>query len=150
MTHGCIRRVYMLRSLVDSFLRLELPQPTLSTPTTLTTSTTAMFSKVFITALALVGAVSAVPTGSGSGGSTTPSQQCCQNVQNSQNLSSATKSLLGPLLSVILSGLSVPIGTGCTPIAILGGVSCNVNTVNCGSTYQGESPLFDTRSVPRY
>jgi hypothetical protein len=98
-----------------------------------------MFSKVFITALALVGAVSAIPTGSGT--STTPSQQCCQNVENSQSLSSATKSLLGPLLSVVLSGLSVPIGTGCTPIAIAGGVSCNTNTVNCGSTYQSDHPF---------
>jgi hypothetical protein len=106
-----------------------------------------MFSKVFITALALVGAVSAVPTGSGT--SPTGSAQCCQNVENSQSLSSATQSLLGPLLSVVLSGLSVPIGTGCTPVAVLGGVSCNTNTVNCGSTYKSESPLIHTYAACR-
>jgi hypothetical protein len=105
-----------------------------------------MFSKVFITALALVGAVSAVPTGSGSGGSTTPSQQCCQNVQNSSSLDSTTKGLLGGLLSVVLSGLNVPIGTGCTPIAVLGGVQCNQNTVNCGQTVQSEYSLC--RNIP--
>jgi hypothetical protein len=132
------------QSPIDSFLRLKLPQPTLSTPTILTTSTTTMFSKVFITALALVGAVSAVPTGSGSGGSTTPSQQCCQNVENSQHLDSATQGLLGGLLTVVLSGLNIPIGTGCTPIAVLGGVSCNQNNVNCGSTYSSELPILHT------
>jgi hypothetical protein len=97
-----------------------------------------MFSKTLITALALVGAVSAVPNGSGSGGSTTGGAQCCQNVQNSGSLDSATKTALGPLLSVILSGLNIPIGTGCTPIAIAGGVSCNTNTVNCGSVIQSQ------------
>jgi hypothetical protein len=105
-----------------------------------------MFSKVFITALALVGAVSAVPTGSGSGGSTTPSQQCCQNVQNSSSLDSTTKGLLGGLLSVVLSGLNVPIGTGCTPIAVLGGVQCNQNTVNCGQTVQSECSICRSTS----
>jgi hypothetical protein len=84
-----------------------------------------MFSKTILTALALVGAVSA-----------TGSQQCCQNVQNSNNLDSATKTALGPLLSVVLSGLNIPIGTGCTPIAVAGGVSCNQNNVNCGSYVQ--------------
>jgi hypothetical protein len=97
-----------------------------------------MFSKTFITALALVGAVSAMPNGSGSGGSTTGGAQCCQNVENSSSLDSTTKGLLGPLLSVILSGLNIPIGTGCTPIAIAGGVSCNTNTVNCGSVIQSQ------------
>jgi hypothetical protein len=96
-----------------------------------------MFSKTFITALALIGAVSAVPTGSGSG-STTGGAQCCQNIENSSSLDSVTKGLLGPLLSIVLSGLNIPIGTGCTPIAIAGGVSCNTNTVNCGSVIQSQ------------
>jgi hypothetical protein len=96
-----------------------------------------MFSKVFVATLALVGAVSAAPTG-GSGGSTSSGAQCCQNVQNSSQLDSATKGLLGGLLGVIVSGLNVPIGTGCTPISVLGGVSCNTNTVNCGQVFQGE------------
>jgi hypothetical protein len=99
-----------------------------------------MFSKTFITALALVGAVSAVPTGSGSAPAT-GGAQCCQNVENSSSLDSTTKGLLGPLLSIVLSGLNIPIGTGCTPIAIAGGVSCNTNTVNCGSVIQSQCSL---------
>jgi hypothetical protein len=97
-----------------------------------------MFSKTLLTTLALMGAVSAMPNGSGSGGSTTGGAQCCQNVENSSSLDSVTKGLLGPLLSVVLSGLNIPIGTGCTPIAIAGGVSCNTNTVNCGSVIQSQ------------
>jgi hypothetical protein len=99
-----------------------------------------MFSKTFVTALVLVGAVSAT-------GSTTGSAQCCQNVQNSSKLDSATKSLLGPLISVVLSGLNIPIGTGCTPIAVAGGVQCNTNTVNCGSVIQSE---YFTSSVAHH
>jgi hypothetical protein len=90
-----------------------------------------MFSKTFITALALVGAVSA-----------TGSQQCCQNVENSQHLDSTTKTALGGLLTAVLSGLNIPIGTGCTPIAVAGGVSCNQNTVNCGSYVQSQCPCL--------
>jgi hypothetical protein len=92
-----------------------------------------MFSKTFITALALVGAVSAAPTW-GSGGSSTPSQQCCQNVQNSSTLNSEEQGFIAGLLGVVVSGLNIPIGTGCTPIDVLGGVQCNDNNVNCGQT----------------
>jgi hypothetical protein len=130
------------------FPQTHSEQPTLSTPTTLTTSTTTMFSKVFITALALVGAVSAAPTW-GSGGSPTPSQQCCQNVQNSSTLSSEEQGVIAGLLGIAVGALNVPIGTGCTPIDVLGGVQCNDNTVNCGSTYNSELPLFHTHAACR-
>jgi hypothetical protein len=93
-----------------------------------------MLSKIFVTALALVGAVSAAPTG---GSGSTGGAQCCQNVQNSSQLDAITKGILGGLLGVVVSGLNVPIGTGCTPISVLGGVSCNTNTVNCGQYFGG-------------
>jgi hypothetical protein len=107
-----------------------------------------MFSKTFITALALVGAVSAAPTW-GSGGSPTPSQQCCQNVKNSSTFDSNTQSAIAGLLGVVVSGLNIPIGTGCTPVDILGGVQCNDNNVNCGSTAVSELFFSPTLSVPR-
>jgi hypothetical protein len=57
-----------------------------------------------------------VPTSTGSA-------QCCQNVQNSSKVSSVTKGLIYALLGINVSNLNIPIGTGCAPIAILGGVS---------------------------
>jgi hypothetical protein len=38
--------------------------------------------------------------------------------------------------------LAVGDGTGCTPIAIAGGVPCNQNAVNCGSVVQGQWTLL--------
>jgi hypothetical protein len=95
-----------------------------------------MFSKAFVATLALVGAVSALP--SPNGGSTTSGPQCCQNVTNSSQLDPSTAGVLAGLLGVVVSGLNVPIGTGCTPIDILGGVSCNTNTVQCGQVFEGK------------
>jgi hypothetical protein len=44
---------------------------------------------------------------------------------------------------VVLNGLNVPIGTGCTPLDIAGGVQCNTNTVNCGQVYSSQfSPVL--------
>jgi hypothetical protein len=85
-----------------------------------------MFSKVIISAFALAATVSALP---GYGESSSPSQcttstpQCCQNVQNSNDVGSVVTGLIKGLLGLDLSGLNVPIGTGCTPIDILGGVN---------------------------
>jgi hypothetical protein len=96
-----------------------------------------MLSKVFVGTLALVGAVSALPSPNGGSGSTSGAQ-CCQWVGNSSDLDSKDAGVLTGLLGVIVSGLNVPIGTGCTPISVLGGVSCNTNTVNCGQVFQRE------------
>jgi hypothetical protein len=78
----------------------------------------------------------------------TPGAQCCQNVENSSNVDSWTEGVLEGLLDVDISTLNIPIGTGCTPVAILGGVSCNKNTVCCGQTFQGQcsfsTHLIDT------
>jgi hypothetical protein len=70
----------------------------------------------------LAAAVAAVPTGS-TGGSTTSGAQCCQNVKNSNEVDSVTKGLIFALLGVDVSNLNIPIGTGCAPLSVLGGVS---------------------------
>jgi hypothetical protein len=94
-----------------------------------------MFSKAFVATIALAGAVSAAPTG---GSGSTSGAQCCQNVTNSSKVDPTTAGILAGLLGVVVSGLNVPIGTGCTPISVLGGVSCNTNTVNCGQVFESE------------
>jgi hypothetical protein len=62
-------------------------------------------------------------------------------VTNSNDLSVSQIEELA-LLGVLVGGLNVPIGTGCTPIDILGGVQCNTNTVNCGQVYSCEFLLL--------
>jgi hypothetical protein len=57
-----------------------------------------------------------VPTATGSA-------QCCQNVKNSSQVSSVTKAVILALLGINVSNLNIPIGTGCAPISVLGGVS---------------------------
>jgi hypothetical protein len=105
-----------------------------------------MFSKAFVATLALVSAVSALP--SPNGGSTTAGPQCCQNVTNASDLDAKDAGILAGLLGVVVSGLNVPIGTGCTPVDILGGVSCNANEVQCGQVFEGKPiPPFVSRLV---
>jgi hypothetical protein len=98
-----------------------------------------MFAKAFVATLALVGAVSAVPTGGSGSTCPTSGAQCCQNVQNSSNAGVAA--LVKSLIGIDVSALNVPIGTGCTPLDILGGVQCNQNTVYCGTAYQSTTAL---------
>jgi hypothetical protein len=69
--------------------------------------------------------------------------QCCQNVKNSSDVSSGVIGIIKGLLGVDVSDLNIPIGTGCTPVAILGGVSCNTNTVQCGEVDEGELLVHD-------
>ena len=78
------------------------------------------FTKTFVT-LALAASALAVPTWTAPAPSSAP--QCCQNVKNSNSVDDITKLLLKGLLGVDVSALNVPIGTGCTPVAVLGGVS---------------------------
>jgi hypothetical protein len=81
-----------------------------------------MFAKLTLVALATFAVLAgAAPTDGGS--SPTGSAQCCQNVENSNKVDSVTAGLIKELLGVDVSALNVPIGTGCTPIAVLGGVS---------------------------
>jgi hypothetical protein len=86
----------------------------------------AMYPKFFISALALAATATALPGGGSSGGGSPPTTappQCCQNVKNSNDVDSLTAGILKTLLGIDISALNVPIGTGCTPIDILGGVS---------------------------
>jgi hypothetical protein len=81
-----------------------------------------MFTKVFTLALAgfTTLAVAAPAPNGGSGSSSTSTPQCCQSVTNSSNpwVASLVKALTG----VNVSGLNIPIGTGCSAIAVAGGV----------------------------
>jgi hypothetical protein len=98
-----------------------------------------MFAKIFTIALAgfaTLAVAAPSPNGGGGGGSTTSSPQCCQTVKNSSD--PVTAALVKALLGLDVSGLNIPIGTGCAPFAIGGGVSCNQNPVTCGSVYQGK------------
>jgi hypothetical protein len=92
------------------------------------------FTKTFITLACAVSALAAPTWGSsgGSGSGSSSGAQCCQNVTNSNSLDSWTAGILAGLLGVVVSDLNVPIGTGCTPIDILGGVSWYVfDALNC-------------------
>jgi hypothetical protein len=82
-----------------------------------------MFSKVFTLALAGFAALAAAapaPNDGGSG-STTASPQCCQTVKNSSD--PVVAALVKALLGIDVSGLNVPIGQGCAPLSVAGGVS---------------------------
>jgi hypothetical protein len=82
-----------------------------------------MFTKVFTLALAGLATLAVAmptPNDGGSGGSTTSTPQCCQSVKNSSD--PEVCSLVESLIGLDVSGLNVPIGTGCAPISILGGV----------------------------
>jgi hypothetical protein len=79
-----------------------------------------MFAKLFTLAFVASLAV-AVPTpNDGGSGSTTGTPECCQDVKNSSD--PATAALVKSLLGIDVSGLNVPIGTGCSGLSVVGGV----------------------------
>ncbi|KLO15754.1 fungal hydrophobin [Schizopora paradoxa] len=57
-------------------------------------------------------------------------QSCCNSVTSSSD--PATALLLG-LLGVVVQGVDIPIGIGCSPITVVGvsGTSCTSDPVNC-------------------
>jgi hypothetical protein len=77
-----------------------------------------MFAKLFTLAFIATLAVAA-PTDGGSGSSTS-TPQCCQQVDNSDTPWVAA--LVNSTIGVDVSGLNVPIGMGCSGIAVAGGV----------------------------
>jgi hypothetical protein len=83
-----------------------------------------MSTKLFTLALAgfaaLAAAAPAPWDGGSGGGSTTGTPQCCQDVQNSSD--PTTAALVKALLGIDVSGLNVPIGTGCSGLSVVGGV----------------------------
>jgi hypothetical protein len=80
-----------------------------------------MFSKLFIATLALASVAFTAPTGETGPSAGTP--QCCQNVMNAGEVDATTVGLVKTLIGLDISVLNVPIGTGCTPLSLLGGVS---------------------------
>lgn len=96
-----------------------------------------MFSKVFIAgAFAVLAAATPVPQTVNQ--CNTGGAQCCQNVSNSSDMPA---SALTGLLGVVLQGLSIPVGVGCTPISVVGiadGSSCNSNPVCCDNMTNSE------------
>jgi hypothetical protein len=97
------------------------------------------FTKSFVT-LALAASALAVPTWTAPPPSSAP--QCCQNVKNSSEVDSKTLGIIAALLNIVVGDLNVPIGTGCTPVSVLGGVSCNTNTVTCGQVFARELLIY--------
>jgi hypothetical protein len=79
-----------------------------------------MFSQLFTLAFVATLAVAAPTPNDGGSGSSTSTPLCCQDVQNSSDPGVA--SLIKSLVGVDVSGLNVPIGTGCSGIAVAGGV----------------------------
>jgi hypothetical protein len=79
-----------------------------------------MFAKLFTLAFVATLAVAAPAPNDGGSGSSTSTPLCCQQVDNSSDpwVSTLVKSLIG----IDVSGLNVPIGTGCAGLSVVGGV----------------------------
>ncbi|EIW55742.1 fungal hydrophobin [Trametes versicolor FP-101664 SS1] len=86
-----------------------------------------------VTKTVTVTAPAATPTG---GSCSTGPIQCCNSVQSSK--SDAGSLLLG-LLGIVVQGVDVLLGVGCSPISVIGvgGGSCNANTVCCQNNNVG-------------
>jgi hypothetical protein len=80
-----------------------------------------MFSKLFALAVVATLAMAAPAPNDGGSGSTTGTPQCCQSIWNAP-YDPAVSSLVSKLIGVDVSTLNVPIGTGCSGIAVAGGV----------------------------
>jgi hypothetical protein len=79
-----------------------------------------MFSQLFTLAFVASAVVAAPAPWDGGSGSSTGTPLCCQQVENSSDPGVA--SLIKSLIGVDVSGLNVPVGTGCSGIAVAGGV----------------------------
>ncbi|KAJ6546239.1 fungal hydrophobin [Mycena vulgaris] len=75
-----------------------------------------------------------------------PGAQCCSSTQQSSQFIS-TVPILGPLLAIVLGGLNVPIGLGCSPITVIGN-NCGGTTVNCDSTQNVGGTLIAINCLP--
>jgi hypothetical protein len=105
-----------------------------------------MFSKLFTLAFVATAVVAApAPWDGGSGGSTTAGPQCCQWVENSSD--PATAALVKSLLGIDVSGLNIPIGTGCSAIAVAGGVEWYVFLAYTPGTDADAHTATRTRSL---
>ncbi|KAJ7128511.1 hypothetical protein C8R44DRAFT_873228 [Mycena epipterygia] len=76
---------------------------------------------------------------------TTPnSNQCCSSVQSS---SSSAVSAVAALLGLDLSGLTVPIGLGCSPITVIGN-NCGGTEVTCDAPEEEWGSLIAINCIP--
>jgi hypothetical protein len=105
-----------------------------------------MFSKLFALAAVATAVVAApAPWDGGSGGSTTATPQCCQSVENSSD--PVTAALVKSLIGVDVSGLNIPIGTGCSAIAVAGGVEWYASLAGAPGTGADSHTATRTRSL---
>ncbi|KAJ6546258.1 fungal hydrophobin [Mycena vulgaris] len=103
-----------------------------------------MFSKLSVVVTSvLITLAAAIPTNTPPA---TPSAQCCSSVQSSSQFISSVP-ILGPLLAVVLEGVTVPIGLGCSPITVIGN-NCGSTTVNCDSTQNVGGTLIAINCLP--
>ncbi|KAJ6546257.1 fungal hydrophobin [Mycena vulgaris] len=104
-----------------------------------------MFSKLSVVVTSvLITLAAAIPTNTPPA---TPSAQCCTSVQSSSQASAALGPVIGGLLDVILDGVVVPIGLGCSPITVIGN-NCGSTTVNCDSTQNVGGTLIAINCLP--
>ncbi|KAJ7437870.1 hypothetical protein FB451DRAFT_170579 [Mycena latifolia] len=103
-----------------------------------------MFSKLSVVVTSvLITLAAAIPT-------TTPpvttptSNQCCSSVQSS---SSSAVSAVAALLGLDLSGLTVPIGLGCSPITVIGN-NCGGTEVTCDAPEKEWGTLIAINCIP--
>ncbi|EIN05015.1 fungal hydrophobin [Punctularia strigosozonata HHB-11173 SS5] len=96
-------------------------------------------SAVVVATSSLVILAAASPTdltergGSAPAGCTTGSTQCCSSTSSTSDPLVST--ILG-LLNIVVSGVDIPIGLGCSPLNIIGigGNTCTNNVVCCDNT----------------
>ncbi|KAJ6546253.1 SC3 hydrophobin [Mycena vulgaris] len=101
-----------------------------------------MFSKLSVVVTSTLAA--AIPTNTPP---TTPSAQCCSSVQSSDQVTAILGPVVGGLLDVLLGGIAVPVGLGCSPITVIGN-NCGGTTVNCDSTQNMlPSPLTEAHGI---
>ncbi|KAJ6596252.1 fungal hydrophobin [Mycena vulgaris] len=104
-----------------------------------------MFSKLSVVVTSvLITLAAAIPTNTPPA---TPSPQCCSSVQSSDQVTDILGPLVGGLLDVLLGGIAVPIGLGCSPITVIGN-NCGSTTVNCDSTQNVGGSLISINCIP--
>ncbi|KAJ6546282.1 fungal hydrophobin [Mycena vulgaris] len=104
-----------------------------------------MFSKLSVVVTSvLITLAAAIPTNTPP---TTPSSQCCSSVQSSSQITSILGPTIGGLLDVLLGGVAVPVGLGCSPITVIGN-NCGGTTVNCDSTQNVGGSLISINCLP--
>ncbi|EIN12062.1 PP2C-domain-containing protein [Punctularia strigosozonata HHB-11173 SS5] len=96
-----------------------------------------MFASKFAVVLAMTAAAVATPLNTRQGQCNTGNLHCCNQVQKASQPSTAG---LLSLLDIVVQGLDVPVGVGCTPINVIGagsGATCQQQPVCCDNNHFG-------------